>query len=225
MNTQTLTKNPKRKLLPDYHPETIDELTWSPYYCDDCETWHNQWSGLEIDNGEIFDVNCDTDGNWDREGTGERATAKNYERLNRERIAQLNRSQKEYLSYCAETGDDPLHEFYVDRAIKHKEHWQAQFTAWIGLAKHGFAVTGVTRGKTSYDPRYLPAHVSEFLQLKKVGDRFCMEGITNFDGMTGADSVKPNKVSFTVERETPRPGRIVKNEIKTAARQALERKQ
>ncbi len=205
----------KEKLIPDYSPQTIDELMWNPYYCDDCDTWHENYVGLEIENGEILDVSCDTDGNWDRDGSGEKATEANYERLNRELIASAERASKDYLAHCAETGDDPLGNFYVDRTKKRKEHWQAQFRAWIGLAKHGFAVTEAYRGKRTYKPGELPTYVSEFLGLQKVGDRYCMEGITSFDDMSGADKVNPSRISFTIEREIPR-GRPQSSNVKSS---------
>lgn len=212
------------KLLPDYRPETIDELMWSPYYCDDCNTWHENYTGLEIDNGEILDVNCDTDGNWDREGTGEKATEENYERLNRELMAQTDKAVKEYLQHCAESGDDPLHNFFVPRTVKRKERWNAKITPWLGLAKYGFAVTECWRGKQWFSPGEVPKHISEFLGLQKVGDRFCMEGITSFDQMVNADKVNPTAIRFTVENETPRPDKVVQREIKAIAKRNLERK-
>jgi hypothetical protein len=174
--------------------------------------------GLEIEDGEILDVSCDTDGNWDHEGAGEKATEANYERLNRELIKQADQANKDYMAHCAETGDDPLHNFYVNRTVKRKEHWQARFTAWIGLSKHGFAVTEVRRGKHTFEPSKLPEHVSDFLGLQKVGNRYCMEGITSFDDITNVDSVTPSLVSFTIERDIPRPAAIVKSEIQAIAR-------
>ncbi len=214
----------KEKLIPDYSPQTIDELIWIPYYCDDCDTWHENYVGLEIENGEILDVSCGTDGNWDHDGSGEKATEENYDRLNRELIAQSDKANKDYQKHCLETGDDPLHTFFVDRTTKRKEHWQAHISAWIGLAQYGFAVTEVIHGKRVYYPTTLPKHIWEFLGLQKVGDRYCMEGITSFDDMTGADSVNPSSMSFTVEREIPRPAAIVKREIREIAARNLERK-
>jgi hypothetical protein len=211
----------KPKLLPDYKPQSIDELMWSPYYCDDCDTWHEHHVGLEIEDGEILDVSCDNDGNWEFDGTGEKATEANYERLNRELIAGAERAGKDYLAHCAETGEDPLGNFYVARTTKRKEHWQTEFTPWIGLSEHGYAITQARRGKHAYRPGELPEHVSEFLGLHKIGDRYCMEGITSADVITGADSVSPSSISFTVEKVTPRPVNVVKREIRTAAKRAL----
>ena len=41
---------------------------WSPYYCDDCEKWHEAWRGTcyDVMGGEpwVFDWYCDTDGDW-----------------------------------------------------------------------------------------------------------------------------------------------------------------
>ncbi len=212
----------KTKLLPDYSPQSIDELMWSPYYCDDCETWHDNYVGLEIENGEILDVSCDTDGNWDREGSGEKATEANYERLNRELIAGAERVNKDYMEHCAETGDDPLGNFYVDRTKKRKEHWESMIRPWIGIAKHGFAVTEAWRGKKVYKPSELPGHVSQFLGIQKIGDRYCMEGITSYEDLIGADSVKPGLITFTIERDIPRPAAIVAREIKAIARRNLK---
>lgn len=54
-----------------YAPETIDEMTQMPEFCEDCKVWHNAWFGHGYEylpETDVFLVHawaCDQDGNWE----------------------------------------------------------------------------------------------------------------------------------------------------------------
>ena len=200
--------------LKDYMPSSIDELLWHPY--EEKGEWHQEWIGLGIENGIIQDVNCDSSGDWDISSAcakkdDEETLGKLYERM----AYDCEHSQKEYYKYCNESGEDPLRALYVKREMTRNEHWVALFSEWIGQEKHGLAVLSVGRGKTCAVPiQDAPGHVKEWLQIKKVKDRYCMDGIHSKKDMVNAGYVGNGYVKFTITRKFPRSKKAISSDIR-----------
>lgn len=197
----------------EYIPSCIDELIWTPFEEDG--RWYNQWSGFGCEDGEILDVCCDADGNWDIEGSGYDSTPGNWERMNEELLRDSERAAKNYHDFCRETGTDPLHALYIERTKTVREHWVALFTLWIGAATHGLAVTQVGRGrKTCLDPQQAPKYVRDYLGLVKVGNRWCMDGVHSAKDMINAGYVGNGYVKFTVERKVPMSAKKIAGQVR-----------
>lgn len=108
----------------EWSPETTEAATWYPTFCDDCDTWHNQWLeyGFRRENGVLMveEWLIDQDGDWDVcedypfDQMEERETANYKEARNR---------ALSYSNWVARYGKDPLEEFLVQKTIRHHQKW------------------------------------------------------------------------------------------------------
>lgn len=102
-----------------YEPETAEAFDWFPYYCKDCDTYHNMWAGYGFENvgGEIMvtEWTCDGDGDWVCDGGFplEEFDARQ-DQAAKESIICAN----DYYEFVAETGTDPLGEFFSVKSVE-----------------------------------------------------------------------------------------------------------
>lgn len=177
---------------------------------------------------------CDSDGNhesFESEFEGEA--------LEDEVSSYCKDAEQSWIDYaqdCAQTGEDPLGQFNVRQTVNKKENWVIWFTDWIGREEHGYAVIdgrhgSVKPGRTDIkSPHQFSKEVAEYLQLKKVGDRYCMEGVTLEDirnsvgYVSNAQSVDGKRyMKLQITYDKPRNARDVAKDVKAAAKKSLER--
>ena len=226
MNTTT-------KLIPDFKSETIETLLWRPTYYDG--EWSQDWVGIDVEDGELLYVECDPDGNWDYTGWGEPATEENYGTEMERLCAETDRAAKDYFSYCATHGHDPLREFLVRRETGRKENYIVYAEKWVGSDEHGMAVTAIRGAASHLNGNKLttdigndvPKHLAEFLYLQKIGDRYCMVGVHSKEdicsGCVGCvgDYKRGIYIKFQLTNTKPRPERLIKQDIRKLAKRAL----
>src|SRR5580692_4694754 len=158
---------------------TMSDIIYSRAWYDDDYDGPEGWRIEHLwvhDDGTY--TTCDSDGNhepFELEDKGSLEDAVN---------AYCNDAKKSWIEYaqdCAKTGKDPLGEYNVRRTVQKKENWVVWFTDWIGREEHGYAVIDGRHGKVRSgrtdikEPGQFPKELSEFLMLKKVGDRYCMD--------------------------------------------------
>jgi len=139
----------------------------------------------------------------------------------------------EYAKDCAETGQDPLGNYSVQHTFTKKENWVIWFTDWVGREEHGYAVIDGRHGtnkpghKGIFQPNEFSEDVAQYLCLKKVGDRYCMEGVTMKDirdnvGYVSAGGPK-HYMKLKITYDKPRNARDVAREVKAAAQRQVQR--
>ena len=197
---------------PDCGPDGI--------WCVECDdgSWSQRWRGVCFDvwDGEpiAIDWTCDTGGNWtfdsrcSLEELPDDYLEKDY--------AEALESQREYYSYVAETGDDPLGDFLVKRTAKIKENWTWQFSNSI----LGMLLVRARRGRGPWmSPQELPKHVLDFAGVDKLSYRGAMVHWKPGD----VNLSRSGTYRETIEHEVPRPAGHVRTELRAAARAALAR--
>lgn len=147
---------------------TADILFSFPSYDDDDETWHLRHIWVYMGSKRCTYTECDTDGNH------EPISAREVRKLEKE-LASL---WLKYSRWALEHGEDPAGEFMVKYTKQFKRNIIVHFSHWIGEAEHGLACRLVRWSGGLQEPQELPVGLQEFLSLKKVGDRWCMEGVT-----------------------------------------------
>ncbi len=151
---------------------------------------------------------CDSDGNH------EPCSARDAKTFSRDE----GKSWKDYAEWVAEHGTDPLMNYRVEYTTKRTETWVARVRKAIGYQTCGLSLVSARRkGGKSVKPGDLPAHVSEFLELKKYGQsNYCLEGIVELSDATHAKAVAHRHYTtftFEVERVIPRPAKTVRREL------------
>ena len=122
-----------------------------------------------------------------------------------------HQSWLDYAAYVAETGEDPLNNYTVDREIKMVETWTATLETWIGSRKLGLRIKSVRRkgDKTDTPNQSLPNHVRDYLEMKRKGSIFYCDGIHSFSDVcpTGDDKLigrgATRKITFVLVVKTP----------------------
>ena len=150
----------------EYTPDSVDGATAHADWCDDCETWHQTWSvfGLRLDaDGMLWQTarSVDTDGDgWDSSDEWEytlddAACAADY--------AAAEQSWIDYAAHVAETGEDPLNNYWVApcEPASRVTRWRVTFGEEGGKV----VVREARRGTRTYLPVQLPAPVREYLCL------------------------------------------------------------
>ena len=144
---------------------------------------------------------CDSDGNH------EDCTKRDADAFFRDE----HQSWLDYAAYVAETGEDPLRNYSVDRETRVDETWTATLETWIGSRKLGLRIRSVKRkgDKTNTPNQSLPEHVRDYLEMKcKGGISYC-DGIHSFDDVCPTDGDKligrgaTRKITFTLTVKTP----------------------
>ena len=209
----------------EYQPETIECGNWNPYWCSDCDTWHQEWYmfGYRIEDGHMFEVihTCDTDGNWETNDEYD-VDDPDYERWNAQYgYEETLKASKAYSEHVAETGDDPLGEFFVTTKTKVRYQVIVRYDNgfWFNAAKP------VDSKDWNSDESQLPERLRDFLQLdgKRITD-LDWTSINEFAEkahLTEVLRVSNGECEFIEEIEVPRPEEDVKKDIIAAAKRSL----
>jgi hypothetical protein len=145
----------------EYEPDSIEGADTDVYWCDDCRTYHRNWSvwGLRLDaDGTLYETwtTVDTDGDWSF--VDEYPYGKFDHDEEREAIHARWRS---YAEYVVRTGRDPVDEFGMGSSRTVKQTYIAQF----GDSIVGPKVVRVRPAKGKYAPlSEQPAYVREFFR-------------------------------------------------------------
>jgi hypothetical protein len=101
----------------DFHWEGDEAGDWTPYYCDDCDTWHKTASATEFkrtgDRVEVYVRTVDQDGDWDTSCGFNSADGDDWDAFHRDlssadELGEHFKGWAEYHLWCAETLRDPL---------------------------------------------------------------------------------------------------------------------
>lgn len=142
---------------------------------------------------------------------------------------QVEKSWESYGEYVARTGLDPLEEYMVPRTTKRKERYTATFREGIV----GPVLVRVTRGEP-LPLRTLPAWVTEYLCVERKnesapwvfaggeGDQWAeliaCEGVRE---RVVKNAPREARITFTIDREEPRPAAAVARDKRRAARRHI----
>ena len=144
----------------EHTPDSVDGAEADVNYCDDCRTYHMNWSvwGLRLDaEGTLYETLTlvDSDGNWEFSEEfpyGEFDHAK-------ERAA-VRARWREYAAFVARTGEDPVGEFSSSSGQSRTTRYVVQFSSSIV----GPRVVRVRPVKGKYVPlNEAPPDVQEYL--------------------------------------------------------------
>ena len=170
----------------EYTPDSVEGASSHAEWCDDCRTFHQSWSvfGLRLDaDGTLWNTlhTVDTDGDWnfaDETPYGDDAFM--------EDVAAAERSWLDYAAHVAETGEDPLDNYWVAprRLTPRITRWRVSFGEEGGKV----VVREARRGTRSYAPAQLPAPVRAYLCL------------TGEDEVEGFDSLNALRAQATEVR-------------------------
>lgn len=177
-----------------------DIIASVPWSCGDktCPVgWHlsNYWDG---DGGITVDHYADGDHEAAEEGDVPSAES-------------VDEAWATYARFVAETGRDPLHEYTVKRTRTVTERWSVK----IGRSILGLVVADVRRNRRRVEMRDIPAHVREYLTIAPESKHRLILTATEAD----VPEVKVGRWHpFAIEREAPRPARVVAAELRRAAK-------
>lgn len=217
-------RKPRRRTakLPDYSPQTIDELNWVPHI-DDGE-WRSVWYGYGVEDGQIVEVSCDADGNWETDAADtDKHTAKELQRLTDELYKESKQTSRSYFQHCASTGEDPLREIRVRQLLTRKQTWSIRFSKHE--ASSSLMLDSLWRLGREVAVAAAPYAVRRYLHLQEceaMPGRFVMLDIHAASDMLNA-RVVDNVAFVVVEVDTPRKAWRLRRDIKKKATQLLSR--
>jgi len=192
-----------------------DILFTVPTYDDDNDSWYTEHVWIYGYAKRCRYTICDSDGN--------------HEPIGKREVNQLAKQEtqlwRDYSAWVVKNkGKDPCGNFMAKRERKVKRNYVGHFSHWIGEKEHGLALTKVSwaGGKNSL-PGELPDMFQKFLCLKKVGDRWCMEGITVDILKEEVGYVGRGYFKGTAEWNEPRPEKLVRAEVVKLAKKHLAR--
>jgi hypothetical protein len=201
----------------EYTPDSVEGADADVSYCDDCDTYHINWSvwGLRLDaDGVLYETVTlvDTDGDWsydDEYPVGEFDHSKEY--------ADTRARWRAYYGYVARTGLDPVNDFAADVSLGKHTTWVVQFAASIV----GPRVVRVRRAKGgTYMPlAEAPGEVRSFL-----ADTSSFTSMDDLRERGGGLTWSPgtlHRATFTVYTPAPRTWRRAKAELRRRARARL----
>jgi hypothetical protein len=150
----------------EYTPDSVDGATAHAEWCDECETWHQSWSvfGLRLDaDGTLWQTarSVDTDGDgWDSSDEWEYTLD---DAAYAEDAAAAEQSWLDYAAHVAETGEDPLNNYWVAprEPATRVTRWRVTFGEQGGKV----VVREARRGTRTYTPEQLPGPVRAYLCL------------------------------------------------------------
>jgi len=211
------------ELVPDH---TLDDATYMesiPYYCDDCDTWHECWHGIQVEDGEIVNASCDTDGNWDYDGEGIAATPEacgvEWGKLHKEG----ERARRSYDQHCADTGADPMENYYVKYTTKTTHHVATTLQKHVAMPEHGPRITSMLVDGVEVDPLTTHKAIRDYYSVsQKAGHTVC--GETDVEFWDSCDWNKDGTLVHTeaIDQETPRSDEDVAADIREIAERALK---
>jgi len=139
---------------------------------------------------------------------------------------------REYAQYVHDTGTDPLNNYIgVARTETKSSVAFVKFGRYIGYDKKGFSVLSVEWGGKTYENlTELPNHVYDYLQLKRDGMRYIMEGVTSVEMLqqeviaffhTDINNFAHNSFKCVIEYEVDRPSDVIAEELRAIALKQL----
>ena len=154
----------------EYQPETIEAGNWNPYWCDDCETWHQEWYmfGYRIEDGHMYEVihSCDTDGNWEVDDEYD-VDDVDYERWNAQYgYEETEKASKAYSAWVAENGEDPLGNYFVQSTVRQRYQVVIQRRGVASGRFHFLKAKPVDSKDWNSNAEELPERLRDFLQLE-----------------------------------------------------------
>lgn len=183
----------------EFTPDTIEGADADCYYCDDCDTYHLNWSvwGLRLDaDGTLYETltSVDTDGDW---SFVDEYPCREFDH-DREREA-IRARWRAYAEYVVRTGADPLNEFSSVRSLI-----RVPYVVRFSESIVGPKVTGVRRPKSKYAPlSEMPEDVKQFFdgmeEFKSMAD---LRERAMFLTWTGE-----NRATFTIDRYPVAPSK------------------
>lgn len=217
----------------EYKPESIEEGNSFPYYCDDCDAWHNVWymPGYRIQNGKLYMTydKCDTDGDWDFSDECEISDPAFPKWEAGYSFNESERCWREYYEYVRDEGEDPLGDFFVDDTVKH--NWWFHITMdWVN---GGCLLVGGAREDTPdqmVPPDELPKELLDYLCIRTVDGRKyvteCVHPDQLIEQVTELDwkGAGPDSVKALVEIREPRNEEEIREELSRKAEQVLSKR-
>jgi hypothetical protein len=194
-------------------PSSYSDISFSiPTYDDDADSWYQEYIWFHGTAKRTRYTICDSDGN--------------HEPLSLKEMNLLcDQEHQLWLDYSAwvieRNGEDPIGEFIVKRDRKFKRNYVAHFQHWIGERDHGLALTGVRWAGGLARPEELPEGFQQFLCLKKVGNRWCMDGITTDVLKDSVGYVGNGYFKGTAEWTEALPEETIRKAILKAARKHI----
>ena len=138
----------------------------------------------------------------------------------------VDRDWLDYYRYVAETGEDPLGEFYVKRSRKVKEVWYLAFsrtrdgTPYLARIKHA------GRYYPPFDPAALPQHVKDYFWVEDKPGLPRMEMGISWENLTEVVGDNPDKLQrFELEHDAPLPAHRIRKQLLALARKSIKRKE
>lgn len=221
-------------------PECGSDGLWSPY-CDDGR-WTTMWTGFCFDVycgvPVVHQWTCDGEGDWD---TSYECDLDEFdeEAAYRRMWNEVDAAQRGYFEHVAETGDDPLDEFYVKRTETVTERWRiyavtrpdgkTYITGGLGEGIHACPSAAL-----------LPVHVLHYLSvveddIRARPDEACVDwsqpidklgGITELNSARATDGqggeIQFHSFAIEFDHNRPRNADVVAEELKAAARRSLQ---
>jgi hypothetical protein len=142
-------------------------------------------------------------------------------------LEEVERDWLEYYRYVAETGEDPLGEFFITRTRKvKKEVWFVSFdktadgTPYVSRIKHA------GRYFSPLAPELLPQHVREYLMLQETPGLSRMETSISWaelEESLGGNLSKLHRVE--IEHDVPVSKSVVRRQLLKLARKAVKNKE
>lgn len=140
-------------------------------------------------------------------------------------------SWRDYAEYVAETGDDPLSNYMVDRELKQQEAWEAQYERVSFLIDGQLGDKAVLTGAMKLDnarwlkPQDLPKDIAMYFDPAGLPFSEFAQRANECDG-AGAAVVRHNPdvlrvVALKVERRLAVPADEVARQLRQAAREHL----
>lgn len=130
---------------------------------------------------------------------------------------EISASWREYAQHVAETGEDPLSNYYVRRHQTKQQSWSFCF----GNSIVGPVLLRALHGRRRVLGLDLPFHIREFLNLHRDGRRL-LDFATWEDFTAGAPDIKPGKwVHYKIDYRQPRNPETIVRELRNAARRHL----
>jgi hypothetical protein len=183
----------------EYTPDSVEYGNEHADWCDDCDGWHRSWSvfGLRLDaDGTLWNTlhTVDADGNWD---LADETPYTLEDAAYTEDAAAAERSWQAYAARVAETGEDPLDNYWVAprEPATRITRWRVTFGEEGGKV----VVREARRGTRSYTPAQLPAPVRAFL---------CLTGENEVEGFDSLDALRAQATEVRWIRGKPGVGEI-----------------
>lgn len=138
--------------------------------------------------------------------------------------------EKEWLDYyrhVAETGEDPLDEFYVKRSHKVKQVWYVAFSRTADGTPYLTRIKHAGRYYAPFDPAALPKHVKDYLWVEDKPGVPRMELGIQWDDLVEALGIdKLDKLQrIELEYDAPFSARRIRQQLQKLARRSIRQKE